>query len=422
MERIPVAIVGCGGMGTRHLFGMALLEEVDLNPFDLVAICDVDTAKAGAFADEAERRLGRRPSVCSDLAEVRRLGVEAVDITTVPQFHHSLAAEALDLGCDVMVEKPVGLTIAAAQELGRAMEGSTRILSVAENFRRDPMNRLVKALLDAGVLGEPRSFMQHSAGGGDLMAISMWRHMKDESGILFDAGTHYTDIMEYYLGPIRTVYAQMRLYEKVRYNPAATGGAPASNPGGVYGQSQAMMPAEFEATADDALFGLLTFESGAVAQYVENRAEHGREVWARSVHGSAGAVEIPKDRSGQPVVLTLDRTRRLTGEAILPLVPDFELDDVTATLFGGPRVASYDLGFGGADRALLAVEYAEFGACIRTRTAPEVGLHEGLRAIAVCYAMMESGAAGGTVLEVDSVLDGTAREYQASIDAALARF
>lgn len=419
MERIPVAIVGCGGMGTRHLFGLAELERADLNPFDLVAVCDVDPARAERLANEAQARLGRRPAPCADLDSARRLGAVAVDITTVPRFHHSLAADAMSLGLDVMVEKPVGLTLAAARQLKEAVAGSDRILSVAENFRRDPTNRLVKALIDDGVLGEPRYFHQSSGGGGNLMAISMWRHLKDESGILFDAGTHYTDMMEYYLGPVVSVYAQMRLFEKIRYNPAATGGAPASNPGGVYGQSQAAMPAEFEATADDALFAMVNFASGAVGQYAENRAEHGRESWARSVHGSAGAVEIPKDRSGRPLVLTLDRSKTYTGAEILPLVPRFRLDDVTAALFGGPQATAYGLDFETVDRLLLAVEYAEFGNAIATRTPPEVGLEEGIRAIAVCYAMMESGAAGGRIVTVDDVLDGSVGDYQAGIDDAI---
>ena len=419
MARIPLAIVGSGGMGTRHMFGLTELEKAGLNPFDLVAVCDVDSARAELLAGEAQKHLGRRPVTCADLESAQRAGAVAVDITTVPRFHHTLAAEAIALGIDVMVEKPVGLTIAAAHTLQKAISGSDRILSVAENFRRDPTNRLVKALIDGGVLGEPRYFHQSSSGGGDLMAISMWRHMKDESGILFDAGTHFTDMMEYYLGPVTSVYAQMRLYEKTRYNPAATGGAPASNPGGVYGQFQAAMPAEFTATADDALFAMVNFESGAIGQYAENRAGHGRNEWARSVHGSAGAVEIPKDRSGEPLALTLDGKHTYTGAEILPLVPDFELDDATAALFGGSRATAYGLDFETVDRLLLAVEYAEFGASIASRSQPEVGFTEGLRAIALCYAMMESGAAGGTIVTVDDVLNGTIRGYQESIDAVM---
>ncbi|QMU96446.1 Gfo/Idh/MocA family oxidoreductase [Microbacterium esteraromaticum] len=419
MARIPLAIIGSGGMGTRHMFGLAELEKAGLNPFDLVAVCDIDQTRADLLADAARDALGRRPAVCADIEGVLRAGAQAVDITTVPRFHHTVAADAIGLGLDVMVEKPVGLTIAAAHALQDALRGSDRILSVAENFRRDPTNRLVKSLIEEGVLGEPRYFHQSSSGGRDLMAISVWRHLKDESGILFDAGTHYTDMMEYYLGPVASVYAQMRLFEQVRYNPAATGGAPASDPGGVYGQFQAAMPAEFTATADDALFALVNFESGAVGQYTENRAGHGRSEWARTVHGSAGAVDIPKDRSGEPLVVTLEGSRTFTGAEILPLVPGFQLDDATAALFGGERATAYGLDFETVDRLLLAVEYAEFGACIASRSRPEVGFDEGMRAIAVCYAMMESGAAGGAIVKVDDVLGGAVREYQRSIDIAI---
>ena len=39
MERIPLAIVGCGGMGHRHLFGLAELYRNGLSPFELVGAC-----------------------------------------------------------------------------------------------------------------------------------------------------------------------------------------------------------------------------------------------------------------------------------------------------------------------------------------------------------------------------------------------
>ena len=63
------------------------------------------------------------------------------------------------------------------------------------------MNRLGKALVDAGVIGDPDLMLQHSLGGGDRMLISVWRHRKDASGVLLDVGVHFADILEYYLGP-----------------------------------------------------------------------------------------------------------------------------------------------------------------------------------------------------------------------------
>ncbi|GAJ17486.1 unnamed protein product, partial [marine sediment metagenome] len=43
---------------------------------------------------------------------------------------------------------------------------------------------------------------------------------------------------------------------------------------------------------------------------------------------------------------------------ILNFVPDFRLDSVTATLFGGERLCCYDFSFPETDRKIIAIEYA----------------------------------------------------------------
>src|SRR6476661_4132106 len=63
MSRLPLALVGSGAMGRRHLRGLAALSEVGLLEFDLVAVCDLDPDAARAAADDAEELLGRRPAV-----------------------------------------------------------------------------------------------------------------------------------------------------------------------------------------------------------------------------------------------------------------------------------------------------------------------------------------------------------------------
>jgi len=55
------------------------------------------------------------------------------------------------------------------------------------------------------------------------------------------------------------------------------------------------------------------------------------------------------------------------------------------------------------DRKLIAVEYADFGLGIQGKRPVEVDLAQGSRSVAVSYAMMESGYAGGKLLKVDDV-------------------
>ncbi|SVD76376.1 uncharacterized protein METZ01_LOCUS429230, partial [marine metagenome] len=243
-EAIPLGIVGCGGMGHRHLYGLAELQRAGLSPFRLVGSCDPDQSNAISLANQAEELLGHRPEVVADLESLAKAGnVVAIDLTTTPRHHHTVAVEALDRGWHVMSEKPLGLTARACRIILDSAEHSGTVLSTAENYRRDPINRLGKALVDAGVIGEPRSMLHHTMGGSDRMLISVWRHQKDASGVLLDVGVHFADILEYYLGPVTSVFAQTRLNEKIRHNPMA-GNNDASDGavGGVYGRWQKDMP------------------------------------------------------------------------------------------------------------------------------------------------------------------------------------
>jgi predicted dehydrogenase len=225
--------------------------------------------------------------------------------------------------------------------------------------------------------------------------------------------------MEYFMGEVDSVYAQMRLYEPTRYNAAAMGGESTSNPAGVYGRWQRQMPAEFTATADDAVYATINFKNGAVGQYLENHAEHGKGLWIRQIHGSKGSMDMPNDRSGNILKLTLDQRKTIEDESILDLVPDFRLDEATATLFGGERLWKYDFPFEQTDRKLIAVEYADFAQGILGERPVEVDLAQGSRSVALSYAMMESGYAGGKLLSIDDVLAEKVTAYQQDIDEGL---
>ena len=417
MDRIPLAIVGCGGMGHRHLYGLTELTNAGLSRFELVAACDPWTSNAESLANDAEERLGTRPAVVSTLAELEALGVAAVDITTTPPYHHSLAVEALQRGMHALVEKPVGLTVKGGNRIRAAGEKIGRVVSVAENYRRDPINRLGKALVEARVIGAPRLMVHHTMGGADKMLISVWRHQKNQSGVLLDVGVHFADILEFYLGPITTAYAQSRLHEQYRLNPAAGGGANASNPAGVYGKWQKDMPGRFEATAEDASYATLTFASGAVASYVEDHAAHGQGVWIRRIHGSTGSLDLPNDRTGNVITLHKDGESISDGR-LLELVPDFRLDATTAALFGGDRLWRYDFPFNETDRKLIAVEYGEFGDAIATGKPVEVDAYQGTRSVAISYAMLESSVAGRAVT-IEEVLNESLGEYQRDINEGL---
>ena len=97
-----------------------------------------------------------------------------------------------------------------------AASRSGRLVSVAENYRRDPILRLARALLDADAIGEPRSIVELRAGGSDAMLITPWRHFREDGGPLMDVGVHYADMIVYLMGPVDRVAGITRLLEPVR--------------------------------------------------------------------------------------------------------------------------------------------------------------------------------------------------------------
>lgn len=420
MSKIRLGLVGCGGMGHRHLYGLAELHRAGLCRFEPVVACDPRKENAESLAKQIEQHFGIRPAVVGSLDELSTGDLQAVDICTDPRHHHTICAEAASREWDVMTEKPMGLTVRACQIMREATDGTGRILSVAENYRRDPINRLGKALLDAGVIGTPRYMVHNTAGGENKMMITVWRHLKNVSGLLLDVGVHFADILEYFMGPVASIYAQTRLHEKIRYNDMAgidPEKSPRNSPAGVYEHWQTEMPAEFEATAEDAAYATLTFESGAVCQYLEEHATFGKGFWHRGIYGSAGSMELPGDRSGQPLSIARDG-KTLQSEELLELVPDFALDEATACLFGGERLWQYSFPFPETDRKLIAIEYADFAEAIDKGQQPEVDGYMGMRSVAVSYGIMESGQADRPVT-MDEIMADNTNDYQQEINESL---
>ncbi len=240
VEPLRTAIVGCGGMGRRHLAGLGELKSNALDVIDLVAVCDLNSQNAEDLADEAAALLGKRPAVFSDLATMVQEtdGLEAADCTTDSGSHHTVAAALLDLGLHTLCEKPLALTIRGCQQIIAAADRSGKKLSVAENYRRDPINRLVRALLDDGAIGERQFIMETTIGGRDQIFITPWRHQKTTGTITLDAGVHNADILQYYFGDAESAFGLSRLYHPERVAGDTAG------PGGFYEKWAAALPSD----------------------------------------------------------------------------------------------------------------------------------------------------------------------------------
>jgi predicted dehydrogenase len=414
MTRTQIALVGCGGMGRRHLTGLAALARSSFATIDLVAVCDVNRQNAEDLADEAATQLGRRPQVFADLHAIIGSGphVDGASVVTDPATHHTIVNACLAAGLHVLCEKPLALTMRGCNALIAAARSAGRVLSVAENYRRDPINRLARALIADGALGTPQLMMEIAIGGGSRMLITPWRHDKLKGSVTVELGVHNADILQYYLGPASVAYGATRLYEPVRHRPSDGG------PGGFYAKWAAQMPEVVTATGEDALFGQLQFASGAVGQLILHYAGHGRALADRQVFGSAGSLATPGDRNGRPLTLYRDDGTAISDAQILDYAPSYRLDPLAAELFGGARPWRYDYPFTETDARIMALEYGEFAECIQRSTPPEVTGEVGRHAVAIVYALHESALLGRPVT-LDEVERVTVDGYQREIDRHL---
>lgn len=394
---LRLGLVGCGGMGCRHIGGLARLRAIGQPTWDLVGVCDLFPASATRAADLAAERLGTRPAEFGTLAEMQvACNLDAIIVTTSPDLHAPVGLEAFDLGLHVMVEKPIALTVEQGASLVQAADKTGRKLAVAENYRRDPINRLAKALLDAGAIGPLHLFVQSSSGSGERVIITPWRHRKQSGGIVVDMGIHYADLLEYFVGPIDQVFGMNGIVDQQRIDAEGT-----THP----------------ADAEDLSVGVARFTNGAIANWVIDLAGRGQGHFSRVAYGRGGTLSIPPDRSGRSLGLTARRQGAdvaVDPAEQLALVPDFRLDPVTAALFGGERLATYDLPFETIDANLLAIEQADFAAAIRDDRSPEVDGAFGLRSLAISYGFLEAELLGRSI-RVDELLTTFDTPYQAGL-------
>ncbi|MEX0762648.1 MAG: Gfo/Idh/MocA family oxidoreductase [Dehalococcoidia bacterium] len=418
---MDLALVGCGGMGLRHTYGIAELWE-KFGTFRLAAVCDRHGPAAEHVAFEAERLMGHRPAVFTDLTEMldRQKDLDALDIVTDTHTHHSFAIQAFEAGLHVMTEKPMGITLKACRQVMEAAEKANRTLAVAGNYRRDPMNRLARALIDAGAIGNPNFLLEITVGGGSsLMHNTGWRALKSRGGsFILEQGVHISDLVLYFMGDIDTVFATTDVFQKLRRRQGMN-----RNLATFYGhrvEDEFEGQEEIETDAEDTAIGTVRFKSGAAGQITMSNASLGYQVGVSSVHGSHGTLLLPPSRSGRsPEIRLEDREQPITGDDLLPLVPAWELDDMTARFWNDKRrLASYHMDFEEIDRTLIAVELQDFAEAIETSRQPEVDGMVGMKALGLAYALLEPGHAGRAIT-MDEVLRGQIETYQNEINAEI---
>jgi predicted dehydrogenase len=208
--RLRVALVGCGRIAHVHCAYLQQVPEVEL-----VGACDIQrpsreqlTARwqVPTYVDVDELLSAARPDV--------------VHVLTPPATHASLAVQLLAAGLHVLVEKPMALTTAEADEMMLAARRANRHLTVDHNRWFDPVVEQARQLLDAGRLGDLVGvdvFQGAQVGEGELTATEKghWKAALP-GGILFDLAPHPTYLLRGLVGSVASVRVVTRRTESQR--------------------------------------------------------------------------------------------------------------------------------------------------------------------------------------------------------------
>ncbi len=418
-----IALVGCGGMGRRHAHGYIELRKY-FDTVEMSAVCDVHADVAATVADEIGDATGSRPAIYTDFdVMLADADLDGVAIVTSTPMHHLFAIKAMEAGLHVITEKPMGLTLKACRMMRDVSKATGKVMAVAENYRRDPMNRLTRALIDAGAIGTPYFALDIGVGSsnGAVMHSTVWRAKKVQAGgAPLDAGVHNADMLLYLLGGANSVYAETAINESQRTLRPMDEVAPVLAQMYNHRKEDGYSTGDtVEQTAVDTAFGVIRFKSGAIGQLLMTDTSHGQSLGVSTISGSTGTMFRPASRSGQSPRIVRNDGTEITGDALLDLVPDFELDDTISILWNGARrISSYDMEFREIDSKILAYEYLDMIQAAESGGQPEVGPQEGMDALALAYALMESGATGAPVT-VEDVAEGRASAFQDEIDVEM---
>lgn len=204
--QVNIAVVGLGFMGVTHLRAYQQVPSARI-----VAVCDavrlpvngILAGVAGNIKKSDDIDLGREVKVFRQLAEVLAdPEVALVDLCTPTPLHPEQAMAALKAGKNVLCEKPIARTSAAAREIVRAEKAAAGFLMPAMCMRFWPGWSWLKQVVQEKRYGRvlAAQFRRISEMPGWSKQGTYSAAGADLGGALFDLHIHDTDFVQFLFG------------------------------------------------------------------------------------------------------------------------------------------------------------------------------------------------------------------------------
>ena len=196
-DKLRVALVGTGIRGITF-WGRRLQQQYS-ELLEFVGLCDINPGRL-RFGKEY---IGAQCPLFADFeVMLRDTRPQLVIVTTVDATHHEFIVKALEMGCDVLTEKPLTTEAAHCQAILEAERLSDRKVIVGFNYRWSPYATKLKELLMQEQIGKVTSVDFHwylnTYHGADY--FRRWHGQLASSGSLWvHKATHHFDLLNWWL-------------------------------------------------------------------------------------------------------------------------------------------------------------------------------------------------------------------------------
>lgn len=211
--RLRGAVIGCGFFAQNHLHGWA-----DVDDAEIVAVCDLDEAKA----DAAALKFGTPRSYTSAAALFAAEQLDFVDIPTTVETHEALAGLAFARRVPVILQKPFAPDLEACKRIVAAAEAAGVPLMIHEDFRFQNLFRAARGVIESGELGK-LTFARLSWRTGIDVYSNQPYLIHVERFMIMDVGIHLLDLGRFLLGEAHGVFCRtQRIKPGIAGEDAAT--------------------------------------------------------------------------------------------------------------------------------------------------------------------------------------------------------
>ena len=192
-EKLKIVLVGTGIRGTSF-WGKRLVDEFS-DILEFVGLCDINPGRL----KYAKSYMGVS---CPTFVDFEKMILETkpdlVIVTTKDSTHHEFIIKGLDMGCDVLTEKPLTTDETKCQAILDAERRSNKNLIVGFNYRWSPYNTKIKELLRNNSIGKITSVDFHwylnTYHGASY--FRRWHGLRDSGGTLWvHKATHHFDLL-----------------------------------------------------------------------------------------------------------------------------------------------------------------------------------------------------------------------------------